>query len=208
MRVGCLDSNTERPPHIQENLDSDIESPPSTKRNSDSAEACTSLNMAFTLKENLKILQDPEVYREYNFMSVLPTIAIFDFFLATRLSIQYVAEESPFFLVAHILLYLCMIIFLPYFISHCVLYSPPPSSCERRRSLLYRSSEYILHSFFSGRIEDLLLIGFVFSMGFTLIARVLAGQCESSAMWESQRYFTVLYNTFILYPCIFPSPNQ
>jgi hypothetical protein len=128
-------------------------------------------------------------------MSILPTIAIFIFFIATRFSIQYVFDESPFFLVADILVYLCIIIFSPYVISRCVIYRTPPS--ERRRSLLYRSSEYILHSFFSGGIEDLLLISFIFAMGFILLARVLAGQCESSAMWESQRYFAVLYNTFI-----------
>jgi hypothetical protein len=213
MRVGCLDSNTERHPHIQKNFDGDIESRSSTVRNSDSSKASTRQNMAFILKENLKTLQDPEVYREYklnkkvyfDIMSISPTIAIFTFFQATRFSIQYVADESPLFVVAHIMTYLCVIIFWPYFISQCVIYWTPPS--ERRPSFLYRTSEYILYSFFSGRIEDLLLILYSFAMGFILLARVQAGQCESSAMWESQRYITVLYNTLIYTPVYSPPPT-
>jgi hypothetical protein len=210
MRVGCLDGNTERLPHIQENLDSDIESPSSTIRNSNSSEAYTRQNMAFMLTENLKTLQDPEVYKEYklskkvyfDIMAIFPTIIIFCFFLATRFSLQYVADESPLFLVAHILTYFCIIIFWPYFGSHCVIYWTPS---ERRPSFLYRTSEYILHSFFSGQIEDFMLIGWILAMGFILLAQVLAGQCESSSKWESQRYFTVYI--IPLYLCIFPSPN-
>lgn len=145
------------------------------------------------LRSNLKKLKDPEVFREYesskksyfNIISMIPTLVIIHIFVAVRYNWSHIADESPFFSVAHALLFVCIIVFWPYMISHCIIYSTVK---EKRDGLPYRISKYILRSFFGGRIEDILLIFGTLSMGFTLLSRVFHGQCESTTdFWESQR---------------------
>jgi hypothetical protein len=161
----------------------DIERPPSPLDNTVVYDAnrirksrLSLFSKVFSLKENLKILDDPEAFQEYrsskksNFaiLAVLPTIIILHMCIATRYNWEYIGNDGPFFLVAHVVVIVCMFIFHCYFISHCIIYG----TCkEKRERLSYRMSEYILVSGFGGRIEDLVCIFATLSVGFMLLAR-------------------------------------
>jgi hypothetical protein len=179
----------------------DIERPPSPLDSTDvydsnrSRKTRLSLfsNKVFSLKENLNILDDPAAFQEYrsskksNFeiLTIMPTIIILHIFFATRYNWEYIGNDGPFFLVAHVVVFVCIFIFYCHFISHCIIYG----TCkEKRERLSYRMSEYILLSGFGGRIEDSICIFSTLSVGFILLAKVMKGQCESTTkIWESQR---------------------
>jgi hypothetical protein len=168
-------------------LGDDIERPLQVAKRNDSDFA------GLNLRENLQILQDPEVYKEYilskknyfDLVSIVPSLVITVLFVSARFNLSHITNGGPFFLVAHILVIICMIIFWPFFFSHCVIYCTSKDKCER---LIYKISYYIVHSTFGGQIEDILCILSTISVGFILLARVLEGQCNSTTdVWESQR---------------------
>jgi hypothetical protein len=138
-------------------------------------------------------LQDPEVYREYklskknyfDFISIVPSLTVCAIFTASRFNWSEMFDGCPYFLVANLLVIVANLIFWPYFVSLGLIYF---TSKDRREHLSYIRSEYIVHSVFGGKIEDVLLICSSIAFGFLLLARVLTGQCDSNVTeWESQR---------------------
>lgn len=189
MRVNPVGHSNSVNVTVEKNLFVDVESLSPPKRPSFSDKYLTSLN----LREQLQILQDPEVFLEYklskkksfDLKSIIPSLLVCVIFFAARFSWSHITNGGPFFLVAHVLLIICNVIFWPYFISLCTIYF---TSEDRRDQLPYIRSEYIVQFTFGGQIEDLLLILASLSFGFILLARVLKGQCDSNVTeWESQR---------------------
>jgi dipeptide/tripeptide permease len=187
MRVNPVGHSNSVNVTVAENLFVDVESltPPSRPS--------LSYLTSSTLREQLKILQDPEVFREYklskknhfDFISIIPSLLVSATFFAARFNWSHIVDGDPFFLVAHVLIIIFNVIFWPCFSSLCIIFF---TSKDRRNQLPYIRSAYIVHSTFWGRIEDLLLILASLSFGFILLARVLKGQCDSNVTeWESQR---------------------
>lgn len=173
--------------------DIDIENPPDIQEDSDAERKFRGSNNVFFLRENLRILDDPKVFREYqsskkryfDCVSVIPTLIIIHISVATRYNWSHIASENPCFLVANVFIFVCVSGFWPFFTAHCIIYC---TDMEGRKHLPYRMSNYLLHSCFGGRIEDILCISATLFVGFGLLARVLSGQCESTTdIWNSQR---------------------
>lgn len=125
MRIHFSDANTS----TQSNNcydDIDIENPPFVQNDSNPERKFRGSNNAFFLRENLRILDDPRVFREYesskkryfDCVSVIPTIIIIHISLATRYNWSNIASEHHCFVVAKVFAFVCVGGFWPYFAAH------------------------------------------------------------------------------------------
>jgi len=182
--VGHFDAAT-----TKENEFVDCESPPPIIKRSESDRSFTSSS----LRENMKILNDPVIFQEYkmgkkkhfDILSILPTLCVCGIFLACRMNWTHFSNSGPYFFAAHLLIFVTEVLFWPYIFSVGIIYC---TSKEKRENLSYKRSVYILTTVLFGRIDDVMIIFGTLAYGFTLLARVLKGQCDSSVTsWESQR---------------------
>jgi hypothetical protein len=141
-------------------------------------------------------LSNPQLFQQYkinqkrNFdvVAVLPLLITFYIGISTRLNLgnsykQHVPGASYFTASITILLAGFTVAML-YFVSHMVIYK---TAKDNRDGFYYRMSEKILTVWFGGRIEDVIGILGVLTIGMFLISRVVAGQCESMTdIWLSQ----------------------
>jgi hypothetical protein len=141
-------------------------------------------------------LSNPQLFQQYkinqkrNFdvVAVLPLLITFYIGISTRLNLGNSYKKNvpgaSYFTASLTILLAGSTVAMLYFISHMVLYK---TSKDNRDGFYYRMSEKILTVWFGGRIEDVIGILGVLTIGMFLISRVVAGQCESMTdIWLSQ----------------------
>ena len=144
-------------------------------------------------KGRLDVLNDPEIFKLYqsnqrsyfDAVSILPLLVMCYSAALTRFNFQFVGNSGPLFSTAFFFFILCSVILLPHLIARVsVAYTPK----EKQVGLYYRiCNSWLLLSYWAN-IEDVLVVNGTFMVGFYLLARVWAGECDSlSNAWESQR---------------------
>lgn len=138
-------------------------------------------------------LNDPAVFKEYmanqkkqiDIVSVLPLLVIIYIVCVTRSSwFELHVPQRPLFACAFVLILLSNTVALLYFGSQLVSHLTPK---RNQFNIIYRLAELFIHKSFCGRIEDVICIMSMLTSGMYLLARVVAGQCESNSdMWTSQ----------------------
>ena len=142
---------------------------------------------------SLDELNDPEIYRLYqsiqrsyfDVVSILPLVTMCYVAALTRFNFQYVGTSGPLFSTAFSFFLLGSLLLIPHLVARvAVTYTPK----ERQVGTFFRICDSWLLWSYRANIEDTVVVIGTLIVGFYLLARVWAGQCDSlSNVWESQR---------------------
>jgi signal transduction histidine kinase/CheY-like chemotaxis protein len=173
--------------YLEESLRDDDFIPPAL-----SAQESSTLQESTAYRRQFLFLRSAEVSFHYktvqkrhlDVIGVAPLAFLFYGNAICRFNFQNLAQATPLYLTAFILLLVLSFLFSMFFISHAFLFK---TTIENQHRLGYRLSERFLLTWFGGRIEDILGMLCVLVVGLNLVARVHQGQCdESISIWDAQ----------------------
>jgi signal transduction histidine kinase/CheY-like chemotaxis protein len=157
-----------------------------------SALVSTTVDEDAAYRKRAPFIHDAELSRHYkaiqkrhlDVVSVLPLAFLYYCNAICRFNLRGLAQATPLYVTAFVLLLIFTIIFSLFLCSHVFVYN---TKSKHRKSYFYRLCERCLINWFGGRIEDTLGILCVLVVGTNLVARMHQGQCdESISIWDSQ----------------------
>jgi len=121
--------------------------------------------------------------RNSDVVSIISLAVIFYINVITRFNLEELDGKDPISVISLVCLIVLTIIFTMFLSAHLIVYR---TSKKDRYCYAYQMSERCLHFWFRGRIEDIIGILAIITVGLYLVRRVMNGQCVDTNVWRTQ----------------------